>query len=198
MRKLRGNFTGLAVLLLATTAFFPVVQDTSALLIDDFTNGDGLSALGTEWELNLDRVMGGNSSGEMTFDIIDSRPCLHLTGNVLPGRRGGFIQAALDLRGEKNYIDGSAFKGIRLLVRGNSEVYHVHLRTSKSALPWQNYAVEFQSTQEWQSFEIPFDLFTPERLRAEFSPEKLKQVAIVARDKEFSADIAVARIELYR
>ena len=45
------------------------------LTIDEFANGEDLSALGTRWRVVSDQVMGGISDGRMTYeDIVEAGP----------------------------------------------------------------------------------------------------------------------------
>ena len=89
------------------------------MLIDDFANSDLVSKLGTRWRGVSDQVMGGISEAAVTHDIIDGRPCLHLTGDVRLENNGGFVQASLDLSPSGGTLDSSAYAGFRLVVRGN-------------------------------------------------------------------------------
>ena len=49
------------------------VRAAEAMLIDDFGNPGGRSQLGTPWRLVTDRVMGGVSTGRMSFEEIQGR-----------------------------------------------------------------------------------------------------------------------------
>jgi hypothetical protein len=175
------------------------MEQNQDLLIDDFSLDDGLSTWGTRWRMFTDRVMGGVSRGEHAFETINGRRCVHLQGDISLKNNGGFIQVALPLRKKKKRtFNASAYKGVRLWVMGNGETYHVHIRNSKTWLPWQYYGAPFTANGEWHMVEIPFSEFKPSRLKKKFNPRRLKRIAVVAIKKEFHADIAVARIEFYR
>jgi hypothetical protein len=165
-------------------------------LVDDFAR-DGVSALGTRWQTFSDRVMGGVSNGEATFETIEGRRCLRLRGQVSLENRGGFVQAALPLVERSGSFDAGRFKGIRLQVRGNGAVYYVHLRTEDTRLPWQYYEAGFEAGSAWRQIDIPFTAFSPENLPAALDTGGLKRLAIVAAKRAFSADVAVAGIEFY-
>jgi len=146
---------------------------SSDFLIDDFSRDNGLSAIGTQWRQYTDQVI------------------------VSLENRGGFVQVALSLRENGRSFDASPFTGVRLWVKGNGENYYVHLRSSKTWLPWQYYEAPFFADNQWQKVEIPFERFIPQSLKAVLNPKKLKRLAVVGAKKAFKADIAVSRIEFY-
>lgn len=166
------------------------------MLVDDFTRADGRSALGTEWRYFADGVMGGVSRGGHVREALDGRPCIRLRGQVSLDFGGGFIQVALPLATPGGALDASAHEGVRLTVRGNGETYHVHLRTGDSARPQQYYRCAFEATDAWRDVTLPFADFTPERLSVPLDRGRLVRLGVVAARKAFTADVAVARIEL--
>ena len=50
-------------------------------------------------------------------------------------------------------------KGIIIQVKGNNEIYNIHLRNGSSKLPWQYYAAEFIAPDNWVTIELPFSNF---------------------------------------
>ena len=188
---------GLTVLWLAAALVSMAVAAPTVLLIDDFSR-EGVSALGTSWQTFTDRVMGGVSDGQAAFETLDGKRCLRLRGRVSLENQGGFVQTALPLAKEGGSLEVSAFKGVRLLVKGNGHKYYIHLRTDDTRLPWQYYAAGFDAGPDWTSVDIPFSAFEPENLRPALDTRKLRRLAIVAAKKAFAADVAVARIEFYQ
>lgn len=177
----------------------PIILDTdSSFLIDDFSKAEGVSSIGTQWQMFTDRVMGGESTANSGYEVIDGRRCLRLQGSVSLENNGGFAQVALPLDLDGRFFDAGEFKGVRLWVWGNGERYHVHLRTNQTRLPWQYFGAEFTADNEWKKVEIPFQHFKPENLRGKLNAKKLGRIAIVAIKKEFQADIAVSRLEFYQ
>jgi len=174
------------------------MESPSDFLIDDFSLNEGISAIGTQWRKFTDRVMGGESTASHSFEVIEGKRCIHLQGNVSLENRGGFVQVALPLRQNGRPFDASQFTGIRLWVKGNSEDYYIHLRSSKTWLPWQYYEASFFADNQWQKVEIPFEKFTPQSLKSALNPKKLKRLGVVGAKKAFKADIAVSRIEFYK
>jgi len=170
----------------------------SSFLIDDFSQSEGVSSIGTQWRMFTDRVMGGISTASFGYEIIDGRRCLRLQGSASLENNGGFIQVALPLEQSGHFFDASDFTGVRLWVRGNGKHYYVHLRTNQTRLPWQFFEAEFTANIKWEKVEIPFQQFIPENLRVQLNSEKLNRIAIVAKKKEFQADIAVSRLEFYQ
>lgn len=170
----------------------------SSLLIDDFARKDRVSALGTSWRLFTDQVMGGISTAAMRFESIAGRRALRLTGDVSLENNGGFVQAALLLAPNGAPMDVSSFRGIRLLVSGNGETYHVHLRTAETGLPWQYYHAAFAAGTSWETVELPFNAFRGAATQNALDTSQVTRIAVVASGKAFRADLAVGRVELYR
>lgn len=100
--------------------------------------GQMIPAADLDWAFLADTVMGGVSEG--TARIEDG--ALRLTGTVSTENRGGFIQARTALP-EGLPVGTSA---VRVRVRGNGERYFVHLRTTRTRLPWQYYQAGFETS----------------------------------------------------
>lgn len=172
--------------------------DGDDMLIDDFANEHLISKFGTRWRGVSDRVMGGISEGKVDHDIVDGRPCLRLTGDVRLDNNGGFVQAALDLASGSDSLDANGYDGVRLVVRGNGESYSLHLRTPDNVRPWQSYRAQFLASADWQTIDLPFEDFEPYRLETPLDVTRLRRIGLVAIGRAFQADLAVARLSLYR
>lgn len=175
----------------------PTVMADDELIIDDRGTGDHRSALGTSWRLVTDSVMGGVSNGQLTLDTIDGKACLRLRGDVRLDNSGGFVQAALDVKGA-NALDASGYRGVLLEVYGNAEEYNVHLRTDDVWLPWQSWRASFKAPAGWHTVRLPFAEFTGYRIGSPLNPGRLERIGIVAIGRAFKADLCVARLALYR
>ena len=189
---------GLVLVGLFCLQTFAVHAQVSGMLIDDFANNDLVSNLGTRWRGVSDQVMGGVSEAAVTREIIEGRPCLHLTGDVRLENNGGFIQAALDLAPAGEIFDASAYTGLRLVVRGNGEQYSVHLRTPENVRPWQSYRAQFTAGPGWKTIDIPFSAFGPHRLDAPLDITRIRRIGLVAIGRAFAADLAVSELSFYR
>lgn len=168
------------------------------MVIDDFTRDGLVSALGTRWRGVSDQVMGGISEAGLQRALVDGRPALRLTGDVRLENNGGFIQASLNFANDESIFDASAFTGIRLDVRGNDEMYGVHLRTSDVRRPWQSYRSQFLAPPDWTTIDLPFDGFAAHRLETPFKPSRLRRIGLAAIGRAFTADLAVSDIRFYR
>jgi hypothetical protein len=168
------------------------------MLIDDFTSPDLTSRLGTRWRGVSDRVMGGRSDVMVGRDSLDGRACLRLTGHVRLENNGGFIQAALDLAPADATLDASAYRGVRLVVRGNGERYSIHLRTPDNVRPWQSYRAQFNAGERWETVLLPFSDFQPYRLDEPLDPARLRRLGVVAIGRDFRPDVAVSELGFYR
>lgn len=168
------------------------------LLVDDFARTSGTSYLGTPWSTITDQVMGGLSSAQSTHEKVEGNPCLRLTGVVRLENNGGFIQARLALAKGDALFNAEKYRGIRLRVKGNGKSYYIHLQSSHTTRPWQYYAAEFPTTEEFRSVELPFEQFKPQNLTTKLDPKTLRRIAVVAAKEAFRADVWVASIEFYQ
>ena len=164
------------------------MADETVFTIDDRRSGNHATVTGGNWRLVTDGVMGGVSSGRMTVDKIDDRPCLRLSGDVSTDNNGGFIQAALDLDSDE-LSDASAYQGIAIDVYGNDESYNLHLRQDGLWLPWQAFRATFTTSREWQTHYLPFTGFQPHATRAALKPDRLKRIGLFAIGRRFDADV---------
>lgn len=175
----------------------PAMPADSAL-IDDFSHPEGRSRLGTSWRLVTDGVMGGISQATMTRIELDGRRALCLEGEVNLEHQGGFVQVNLALTPTATPLNARGLTGVRLVVRGNDEVYHVHLKTADSVLPWQSYRAAFTAGPDWREIRLPFSDFEPHRLGSEFNPARLTKLGIVAIGRAFRARVCLAEVGWYR
>lgn len=173
------------------------MDNNASLLIDDFSHGDGRSALGTRWQGFTDRVMGGRS--EMRAGLVDTGdgPAMAMAGSVRLDNNGGFIQVRLPLA-ERSFFDARDYRAIRLRVRGQPGPYFLHLRTANTRLPWQYYRAALTVTPSWEIVEVPLADFVPESLTRDLDPSRLQSLAIVAYGERFDASIEIAKLEWVR
>ena len=196
-----GESRPLLKLVLVALLLVPVIDaraESDTMVIDDFSRRDFVSDLGTQWRAVSDRVMGGVSRASLVYDVVEGDSCLRLTGDVHLDNNGGFIQAALDLAARGKSLDASGYKGIRLVVRGNSQQYSLHLRTPDAVRPWQSYRAHFDAGPAWETIDLPFDAFVPYRLEPALDVKNLTRMGVVAIGRAFSADLMIARVSLYR
>lgn len=154
--------------------------------------------LDPDWKFVADDVMGGKSHGGMSREMFQGRDAAVLRGDVSLDSNGGFIQIAFDLLADGAGFDASNWDGIELEVWGNGERYDIRLRTDQLTRPWQSFRKEFATAQQWQVLQVPFDSVMPHRTDAIFDPAKLRRVGILAIGREFQAELAVAKVKLYR
>jgi hypothetical protein len=167
-------------------------------LIDDFSDPELLSPLGTQWRGVSDKVMGGISEASIARTVIAGRAAIHISGDVRLENNGGFIQAALDLAQSGGVLDASAYTGLRLTARGNDQRYSVHLRTPDNRRPWQSYRAHFHARPNWETVDLPFQEFEPYRVETPLNTSRLRRIGLVAIGRAFQADFAVSEISLYR
>jgi hypothetical protein len=166
------------------------------LVIDDRSNTDVTSNLGTKWQLVTDNVMGGLSQGQLTLDSYKGRQCLRMRGDVTTENNGGFVQVALSLS-EQGVFDASGYTGVEIEVAGNNELYNIHFRTGELWFPWQSYRYSFTAASDWQTYRIPFSGLEKYKTLHSFSQDKIKRIGLVAIGREFQADLCLAAIAFY-
>lgn len=166
------------------------------LVIDDRSNNDVTSNLGTKWQLVTDNVMGGLSSGQLTLDTYKGKKCLRMRGDVTTENNGGFVQIALSLS-ERDVFDASGYTGVEIQVAGNNELYNIHFRTDALWFPWQSYRYSFTADSDWQTYRIPFSELEKYKTFNSFSQDEIKRIGLVAIGREFQADLCLATIGFY-
>ena len=159
-------------------------------LIDDFKTQPE-----TRWEFIADTVMGGISTGNLTFPQVNGDRRARMTGSVSTRNNGGFIQFRTKL---PSPLPNTA-RGLRFIVRGNNQRYFLHLRTGGTFLPWQYYQAGFEAKREWTEVRVPFEDCKPSGtlLRAVPRPESLKSVGFVAFGRNHEAEMEVLEVGYY-
>ena len=192
----------LFITLAAGGVAYPDTQDERSLLLDDFSRSDGQSRVSTRWEGFTDRVMGGRSDMQAWVEPTEDGRVLRMTGRVSLENNGGFIQVRLPLSPAGSF-DAREWRGVAVTARADSDDldrYYLHLRTDRTRLPWSHYEQKLPVTREWRRLELPFSGFEPRNMLGRAAPDssRLRSVAVVAGKADFTADIQVRSIELYR
>ena len=184
MNKFKASI--LSLLLIAPVS----TLSADKLMIDNF---DAQSR--QAWAYFSDQVMGGVSVGTVHYIDRDGESYAHMTGEVSTDNNGGFIQIRRSIA--KGSV--SSATGVYLKVRGNSQNYFIHLRTSGTVLPWQYYQADFETSAEWQVVRLPFAAFerSGSWLRQLIKPSSIRSIGIVAFGKDHQADIDIAEIGFY-
>ena len=143
------------------------------------------------WKFFTDQVMGGKSTGKIEF-YSQNKKYLRMSGNVTTENNGGFIQFRHKIR---NKISNN-IKSLQIISRGNNEKYYIHLRTSRTLLPWQYYSKEFKVSNKWEKIIINLSDFKRSGffLRKKIKPSTIKSLAVVAFGKNHDALIEVSEI----
>ena len=167
---------------------------TSAFLAAGVGLGNAENLVKTQsWAYIADTVMGGVSEGSAVY--VEEEASIRLSGTVSTKNNGGFIQVRTSITS----VDLKEKKGIRIQVKGNNEIYNIHLRNGSSRLPWQYYAAEFMAPDNWVTIELPFSTFKKSStfMKTSMDPTSLKSVGVVAYGRDYIADILIRNIELY-
>lgn len=174
----------------------PAASDS--LLLDDFTDAQQRSALGTRWQGFTDGVMGGLSEIEAGYTDSETGRHLYMRGPVRLENNGGFIQVRLPLTTDRSLFDASVWDGIAIVVRGRPGPYYLHLRTAGTPRVWQYFSAPVAVTEDWQRVVVPFSAFRGQYLTAPLDRDRLRSIGVVAYGEAFEADLELARIELVR
>ena len=178
-----------------TVAAVLVLWNSSSGLAEDIMIDDFKSQPEKRWRFIADTVMGGNSTGNVSFLTENKDTYARMTGNVSTQNNGGFIQFRMKLPSSLPKLA----VGLRLVVRGNDQKYFMHLRTTGTFLPWQYYQAGFEVSRYWSEVRLPFEAFKASGnfLRAVPQPEGLKSVGIVAFGRDHEAEIEVREVGYY-
>ena len=166
------------------------------LLLDDFSNTDGLSVFGSRWQGFTDRVMGGRSEIQAGYREHDGGHALYMQGPVRLDNNGGFIQVRLPLGTTREGFDASAYAGVAITLRGRPGPYFLHIRNHETQRVWQYYRAALEVDEHWQRLVVDFSKFDSEHLRSALDPRQLRSLAIVAYGEAFEAELEISRLEL--
>jgi len=159
-------------------------------LLDDFKNKPE-----DRWKFIADTVMGGISSGKLSFSVDDNANFARMVGKVSTENNGGFIQF------RRSVINGlpAKTKGLKLSLRGNGQKYFVHIRTKGTFLPWQYYQQSFMADEDWSETTMLLNEFRRSGilLRKTIDPKSIKSIGIVAFGREHEAEIDVRKISFF-
>jgi len=173
------------------------MEAVKTMVIDDFSDPNIISNLGTKWSLVIDRVMGGVSNAEYLLGSDECFKYIKMKGNVSLENNGGFVQVALPLAMGSKTFDATAYSGVRFWVKGNGQQYYVHLKNDKTTLHWQYYSAEFVASENWKQIEIPFEKFIPQALDTKLDLKSLSRMSIVGAKKAYKVDVYIGPIEFY-
>lgn len=174
----------------------PNAASAQDLLLDDFSNTEGRSALGTSWQGFTDRVMGGLSDIDAGYVDTESGPALRMRGTVRLENNGGFVQVRLPLAKDRQGFDASEVSAFIVEARGAPGPYYIHLRTSDTRRPWAYYRARLDVSAEWRRLVVPMSAFERVSTRRPLDPSRLQSLGLVAYGEPFEADLMVRRIEL--
>lgn len=177
--------------ILANIFFYQILSVT--VLIFSMSNTANAKNLvyDNNWAYLADTVMGGVSQGSAEF----AAGALRLTGQVSTKNNGGFIQV-------RTRIDPSEPRGktgIKIKVKGNGDIYYLHIRNASARLPWQYYTASFKTSEKWKDISISFDEFEKSAtlMPRKLKPDSIKTIGLVAYGKDHYADVSIANLEFY-
>ena len=176
------------IILLTVFIFTPAMAQT--ILFDDFTDKPA-----ERWEFITDQVMGGVSTGNVSFMTEEGTNYARMTGTVSLQNNGGFIQFR---RRVTSHFEKSK-QGLELKLRGNDQQYFVHIRTTGTFLPWQYYHAPLSSNSDWTIVRMPFSMFERSSgfLSKKITAKNIRSVGIVAFGKEHEVQLDVKQISIF-
>ena len=161
----------------------PVAHAGSPMTLAAFSNPETTG----DWRFFTDGVMGGVSHGQAVID----GGALRMTGTVSTENNGGFIQARLaDISVPQDITQ------ITARVRGDGQTYFLHIRTTRTRLPWQSFQAPFTAPLEWTDIAIPLTDFKPSGALLGATPraDQITSIALVAYGRDHIADVSLATL----
>ncbi len=124
-------------------------------LVDDFEEGDLVSAMGHTWTAMTDKVMGGKSTLVHTYNA----GALEVEGTVTPlTGRPGFASLTLQLSPEGAPMDVSAFDGVEITLDVTKGGVGLQLMTP-GITNYDYHATLVMPTEGQQTIQLPFSAF---------------------------------------
>lgn len=143
------------------------------------------------WQYVSDQVMGGVSDGTATLEQEGDMTFARLTGTVSTANNGGFVQ----IRRRLDTPLPPDSTGLLLSVRGNGEIYYIHLRTTTARRPWQYFQAAFPTEAGWRDVTLTWaDFEAAGGLSGTVQPADIISIGVVAYGRDHEADVAVAQI----
>lgn len=131
---------------LLCTCLLLIIQNT--MILYDF-NTDSSS---NDWIIVDDVVMGGRSNGN--FYINEAGNGI-FEGEISLENNGGFSS----VRHNCKTVDASNCSKIRLRVKGDGNRYQLRVKSKRG--DYYSYAAYFQSSNNWEDIDIPFEAMAP-------------------------------------
>ena len=149
------------------------------------------------WQYISDQTMGGVSKGKAVLDKDGDMIFARLTGNVSTANNGGFIQ----IRTNFSFVDliniNKDLKGVLLNTKGNSETYHIFIRTSEDRSYRDFYSATFTANDNWEIVDLPFTEFKHRYSNRSLDGNDIRTFGIVAYGRDFFSDVSVSEISFY-
>lgn len=150
------------------------------------------------WQYISDQTMGGVSNGQAVLENDSGISFARLIGNVSTANNGGFIQLRSTLSFVNLIDQDKPLKGVRLHTKGNSEIYHIFIRTSETRSYSDYYYTTFMPKSDWEIIDLPFTKFKRKYNNSSLDSNDIRTFAIVAYGRDFYSDISISKIIFYK
>jgi hypothetical protein len=147
----------------------------------------------SNWQILDDVVMGGRSDGHFK---VNSEGYGEYTGKVSLENNGGFSS----LRHYFNTVDSNDFSKFKLRIKGDGKAYQFRVKDKRNQR--YSYIFKFNTTNEWQTIEIPFSemyaSFRGNRLNIpNFKGDQMEEIAfLIGNKKEQTFKLLIDSISL--
>jgi hypothetical protein len=147
----------------------------------------------SNWQILDDVVMGGRSDGHFK---VNSEGYGEYTGKVSLENNGGFSS----LRHYFNTVDSDDFSKFKLRIKGDGKTYQFRVKDKRNQR--YSYIFKFNTTNEWQTIEIPFSemyaSFRGNRLNIpNFKGDQMEEIAfLIGNKKEQTFKLLIDSISL--
>ena len=142
--------------------------------------------------------MGGVSEGGTSVGLDSEGPYVRLEGSVSTANNGGFIQIRRNVSEQPKNL-----KGILLKVRGNGEMYYIHVNTNETIFLPQQYRIYYQASfptsKNWSEIKIPFLTFkrSSTQISKYLKGKNLKTIGFLAYGRNHNALLEIKHLSFY-
>jgi hypothetical protein len=148
-----------------------------------------------DWIIVDDVVMGGRSDGNFYINEVGNGI---FEGKISLENNGGFSS----VRHNCKTVDASNYSNIRIRVKGDGNRYQLRVKSKRG--DYYSYAAYFQSSNNWEEIDIPFEAMTPVFRGRQldipnFPGDTIEEVAILIGNKKAqSFKLQIDKIELIK
>lgn len=173
----------------------------ATVMVDDFEDGDLVSAAGTKWYTISDKVAGGSSSASpevVSGGAGGSKRSLKLAGTLTSDFKFGPF-AGVGIKIGKDPRDFSGNKGIRFYARGDGGKYRISVPCA-AVKDHNEFGQDITPGAQWKLYTIPFSQLAQQKgwgRPVQWSGKDVQGVELVAIGSARSFNMQIDQISFY-